>query len=147
MHDLPYIHKNLLTISWGSGPTIQLLYMHARPYAGIFFVGGGQNYLQSRENASEGAKRPSGRRVWEGVPHEGALNSHFWAWNWTIWCTLWVDFSGKFWIKEVRRKYIFMENSITGNVNAVEWKQGPTQEFFRGGGGGKIISNRVKTQA
>ena len=32
-----------------------------------FFPGGGQDYLQySRENASSGAKRPSGVRVWEG---------------------------------------------------------------------------------
>ena len=29
--------------------------------------GGGQDYLQySRDNANEGAQRPSGRKVWEG---------------------------------------------------------------------------------
>ena len=38
----------------------------ARPYAGCFSGGGGQDYLQySRDNANEGAQRPSGR-VWEG---------------------------------------------------------------------------------
>ena len=73
-------------------------YFSARPYAGIFFVGG-QDLQYCRENASEGAKRPSGGRVWEGgvppPPSQSKELLHFWDWNWTIWCTLWVDFFGE----------------------------------------------------
>ena len=33
-----------------------------------FFLGGQDSVQYSRDNASEGAKRPSGGRVWEGGP-------------------------------------------------------------------------------
>ena len=39
---------------------------HSQGRTQEFFRGGGQDLQYCRENASEGAKRPSGGRVWEG---------------------------------------------------------------------------------
>ena len=128
-------------------------WVKARTYAGIFSWGGGQDLQYCRGNASEGAKRPSGGRVNEvGVgcpPSQTKELLHFWDWNWTIWCTLWVDFLGEIVSKKVRRKYIFMENvcflntmitenvcflntMITGNVKSKhkQYDNWHSQDFF-----------------
>ena len=90
------------------------------------------------ENASEGAKRPSGGRVWEGG-HEGAFVFLRLKLNDLV-HTLGGFFWKKLWIKKVRRKFIFMENvcflhyRITGNVKSKhkQYDHWHSQDFSTG---------------
>ena len=109
--------------------------------------GGGQDYLQYspvEKQARERSDWAGGCTCGIGCPpshSEGAFA--FRDWNWTIWCTLWVDFLGNFQSKKVRRKYIFMEGGkcvcshtgITGNVKSkhkqYHWH---SQDFSTSGG-------------
>ena len=71
-----------------------------KPYAGIFSWGARLSTIFERQR-KRGREAPERGRVWEGVsPSHTRELLHFWDWNWTIWCTLWVDFLEKIWIKK-----------------------------------------------